>query len=223
MAMRSRQCQHGKDIKANVDERSGGFKIEFGRFFVSENRGDIRISRQLKHASDRWPTIDLTPVKELASGQMESKGIKLAGGQIDDWCWVTSGLADGDLNDLWLRLEHMEFKRRGYGGAGGFRPAQFFYGDRRVEDDGELFIASRSTDEMVAALLQKKRAQELMKKGIVPELSYGETYNVHSLENHSPRSPLREPLKVIVDVLYPNLSLLRAMAAAVHDSNQIAR
>lgn len=169
-----------EDIKANVDERSGGFKIEFGRFFVSENRGDIRISRQLKHASDRWPTMDVTPVKELASGQMKSKGIKLAGGQIEDWCWVTSGLADGDRNDLWLRLEHMDFRGRGYGGAGGFRPAQFFFGERRVEDDGELFIASRSTDEMVAALFEKSLTQALMKNGIVPELSYGETFNVPS-------------------------------------------
>ncbi len=170
----------GEDIKANVDERSGGFKIEFGRFFVSETHGDIRISRQLKQAGDQWPTIDITPVKELASGQMKSKGIKLAGGQIDEWCWVTSGLADGDRHDIWLRLEHLEFKGRGYGGAGGFRPAQFFFGERRVEDDGELFIASRSTDEMVAALFQKKQTQELMKNGIVPELSYGETFNVPS-------------------------------------------
>ena len=45
---------------------------------------------------------------------------------------------------------------------------------------------------------------------------------INSLKNHSPISPLREPLKVIVNVLDPNVKVLNATAAAMHNSNQLS-
>ncbi len=161
-----------------VEEVASSLKIEFGDCFVREAAGDLRIRRHRKTAEDRWPALDLAIENELAYGLYKPNSIKLAGVRSGEWCWVTSGLEDQDRPDLWVRMEHLDLKGKGFGSGGGYKPARVFYGDRAAEDDGELFIASRSTDAMVQTLFQRSKAKQLVKSGTAPEISFSTTYNV---------------------------------------------
>ncbi|MCH9654818.1 MAG: TlpA family protein disulfide reductase [Planctomycetes bacterium] len=157
-------------------EGDGRCEVSYGKFFIRESLGELRISRQKKIEGDNWPSLTLETERDLASARMVTQDVELKGQQKGDWAWVSSGLND-DRHDLWLRLEHQDLKGKGYGSQGGRRPAKFFYGKRHAEDDGQLFIVSRSLNETVEYERNKQKVRKTLGDKLAPELSFVESHN----------------------------------------------
>lgn len=163
----------------SMETSDGRCEVTFGQYFIRESLGAMRVWRQRKTNRDHWPSLAMEAGRELGSAVMRPHGVELTGQQVGEWAWVSSGLSDR-RSDLWMRLEHKDLKGKGYGSRGGPIPAHFFYGSRTAEDDGELFVANRSLDEVVANERNKQKVRATLGEGLAPELSFSESHNTSS-------------------------------------------
>jgi len=158
----------------------GGLDIAFGKYFIRENVGRIRIFRERKvEHSPPWPKLELSEPIERRSGSaaMASKQIQLKGFESGDWFWIATGPAS-DRPDLWLRVEHKELRSPGYGFQGGpYIPARTFFGDHQASDEGDLFIATRSTKEVAEAALAALKLRQTLGKHPAPAIEATKWFN----------------------------------------------
>src|SRR5262249_39048589 len=148
-------------------DKLGGLDITFGKYFIRENVGRIRVVRERKdERAPPWPKLELPDPVDRRSGSagMASKQIQLKGFECDGWFWIATGPAN-DRPDIWLRVERQELKSSGYGFQGGpFIPARMFFGNHQATDEGDLFVATRSTKEVAEAALAALKLRQTLGK-----------------------------------------------------------
>jgi thiol-disulfide isomerase/thioredoxin len=84
--------------------------------------------------------------------------------------WVATGLMN-DRADVWLRVERKELLSHGYGFQGGPTiPARSFFGDHQAIDEGDLFVATRSTAEAAEEALAMLKLRETLGKKPAPAI-----------------------------------------------------
>lgn len=158
-----------------VNRNNGGLQLKYRDFFARDTVGALRILRERKAAaSPPWPAWSPGPEgKELGSA---TAGVHMAARECGDWCWVSSGLPD-DRGDVSVRLQHKELVGNGYGFSSRTPVGSFFYGEARLQDEGDLLVAERAgPDEVDQALLAKKLRREMGNKP-APALSVGNWFN----------------------------------------------
>jgi RNA polymerase sigma factor (sigma-70 family) len=151
----------GPPPQARVDPFSA-VEVKYGGYFVREISGSLRVLRERKAAgSPPWPRPRLDPLGQSIN-QAGGAFPHITGWISGDWCWAASGPSDG-RGDVWLRLQHKDLSGNGYGCSNaGNQLVRMFYGDKTVQDDGELLVADRATvEEVEHALLVKKIRKEI--------------------------------------------------------------
>ena len=139
-----------------------GIEISYGKYFVREHFGRLRILRQKKTVdSPPWPRLTMKDAGAKSSLGMSiwtEKTVQIKGSRQNHWTWAMSGLPD-DQFDVWLRLERQELRKQGNGFDGGPKPTRMYYGDKYAIDEGDLFYAERSLPEFAdkAVALQTLR------------------------------------------------------------------
>ncbi|MEW4569461.1 TlpA disulfide reductase family protein [Tautonia sp. JC769] len=161
-----------------LDRRLGGLRLGYRGYFVRDSLGALRILREPKSAdSPPWPAWSPGPKdKDLGS---VSAGVCLAAQESGDWCWVSCGPAEAP-GDVWLRLEHKELQGNGNGFTGRAPVGCFFYGDARLQDEGDLLVAERAISDYVDRALIAKKLRREMGDGPAPDLAVGDWFNTPS-------------------------------------------
>ncbi len=171
------QATEANPPQVTVDKVGGGFEITYGRYFVREGVGLLRVLRERKTAqSPPWPKRLADHGSAGLGSASNAANVHLTGWEVSDWCWVASGLP-GNQYDVWLRLEHKALRSPGYSFHGKPQLAQMFYGTRRVQDEGDLLVAERSLAETVEAALLAKKLQKEMGNKPAPALAVKEWFN----------------------------------------------
>src|SRR5262245_45407104 len=69
----------------------------------------------------------------------------------------------GGRSDVWVRLQHKDLLGNGSGCSNqGNQLVRMFYGEKTIQDDGELLVADRATaEEVERALLVRKIRKEI--------------------------------------------------------------
>jgi beta-lactamase regulating signal transducer with metallopeptidase domain len=149
-----------------VDKQFGSLEITYGRYFVRDGAGRLRLLRQRKEAgSPAWPSLKINGTMRSAGlggasspfqERVELKGWLFAGG-----CWAMSGPPDNRY-DVWVKLGQRDLSGKGYGFGGGIADARIFYGDAEAVDEGDLFWANRfrAEDSQHKPEVQKARESE---------------------------------------------------------------
>jgi thiol-disulfide isomerase/thioredoxin len=149
----------GPPPQARVDS-FGAVEVKYGGYFVREIQGSLRVLRERKTAeSPPWPDPPLAPNGEsLGWGGGTAR---VAGQKVGDWCWAVGG--PEKRGDVVIRLQHKDLADKGYGFSSvGNQLARMFYGDKTVQDDGELLVADRApVEEVEHALLVRKIRKEI--------------------------------------------------------------
>lgn len=137
-------------IKVNND--TGGLEVRYREYFIREgNSGRLRIYREHKaEDSPEWPKLSLESERRPL-GSAACRAASIASFALEQWCWVECGPSPKS-QDLWVRLQPTTNRKgeasRGnalYGFSGGIdEPAEMFYGDSQVQDEGDLFIGTRT-------------------------------------------------------------------------------
>jgi thiol-disulfide isomerase/thioredoxin len=138
-----------------LNEATGGMELRYREYFIREGvAGRLRIYRERKaNDSPEWPALALEGERRsLGSGSCPTAAI--GSFALEQWCWIECGRT-AKHPDLWVRLQpttnHDGAASRGnaifgfYGTADG--PAEMFYGDSQVQDEGDLFIGTRKNSD----------------------------------------------------------------------------
>src|SRR5579863_659621 len=133
-----------------VGKDAPGLEINFGKYFIREDIGRLRMLRQKKKSdSPQWPKLALrnsATENLLGMSKWPDKSVQIRGLTKNHWSWVMCGLPN-DQCDVWVRLEHEELGKQTYGFVGGPRPPRMYYGDKYAIDEGDLFCAERCLPE----------------------------------------------------------------------------
>jgi thiol-disulfide isomerase/thioredoxin len=134
-----------------INHSSGGLGVTYRGYFIRDSWGRMRIYRELKSDnSPEWPALALEGERSpRGSGSCPSASISAF--ELEQWCWIECGRSL-KKPDLWVRLQPVTNRKgaasRGnavngfYGSSDG--PAEMFYGDSQVQDEGDLFIGTRT-------------------------------------------------------------------------------
>jgi RNA polymerase sigma factor (sigma-70 family) len=156
--------------QTRVDE-VGAIEVKYGSYFVREIFGSLRVLRERKTAdSPPWPQPQLEPADQVrhAAG---AKSPHVTGWITGDWFWAAAGL-DGGRSDVLVRLQHKDLFGNGSGcSSTGNQLVRMFYGDRNLQDDGDLLVADRAlAPDVERALLLRKIKKELVGTQPAPAL-----------------------------------------------------
>ncbi len=145
--------------EVEVDRKRGGLAVRYGGYFVRDTSGALRVLRERKPAdAPAWPVPKLEPVGRALG--WAGSGTRLSAWEAGDWCWAAAG-PEG-RSDVWVRVQHTELKGGGFGFNGRSPLRGFFYGDARVQDEGDLLVAERMVrDNVDRALLARKIKREM--------------------------------------------------------------
>jgi thiol-disulfide isomerase/thioredoxin len=134
-----------------LDEESKLLEVRYREYFIREGKsfGHLRIYRERKtDESPEWPALSLKGERQDILGLTDDVF------SLDQWCWVACGRSS-KYPDLSVRLQPtINMHRRGKASRGrlsaGQRwttggPTEMFYGDSQIQDEGDLFIATRMT------------------------------------------------------------------------------
>lgn len=171
--------------QVKVNDRSGAIDVSYRGYFIREGGWRrLRVYRERKtRQSPAWPELSLEGERRpLGSGSCA--GVSLSACGLDQWCWVQSGPSDKHP-DLWLRLQPTTDRpgkaSRG-GGVHGFLgsldgPAEMFYGDCDLQDEGDLFVATRTTPDQADQGLDEDEVQQALRTKRAPSLAAAEWLN----------------------------------------------
>jgi len=146
--------------QAHID-KFGAIEVKYGNCFVREIGGSLRVLRERKTAaSPPWPQPRFDPADVFL--QAGDKSPHVSAWITGDWCWAAAGL-DGGRSDVLVRLQHKDLSGNGSGcSSTGNQLVRMFYGDRTLQDDGELLVADRALVPGVErALLVRKIKKEI--------------------------------------------------------------
>jgi hypothetical protein len=142
----------------------GSIEINYGRYFIRENMGKMRVFRERKtDTSPPWPAVPLPPgAKEVEHSG--NRTVQRGSGVLDDWLWYASGPSE-NVYDIWVRVNHRLLSKSSEVRPGPMWLTQF--GDCRIEDEGDLFIGQRivMNNEEVKALMLHDHALNNAKGG----------------------------------------------------------
>jgi cytochrome c biogenesis protein CcmG/thiol:disulfide interchange protein DsbE len=165
------QASQGEPPQIKVD-KAGGCEISYGsELFIHDAGNSLRVQRERKTAnSPPWPKVNIDLGEP--SGSFQNHGQRLSGGRVKQWQYVSCATEDG-RQDLCARIEIGGLCI----GAGQYTTTKHTigarFGDRRVVDDGEFFLAERALSrEAERSLLVKKIREES-----APELSIKQWFN----------------------------------------------
>ncbi len=131
-----------------VNELSGAVEVRYRGYFIRENWGRIRIYRERKTEDlSAWPQLALAGERRsLGEGSCQATTIRSYA--LNQWCWIECG--PRQRADVWLKLQPTT-NRAGEASRGnalsGFigsadGPAEMFYGDSQVQDEGDLLVGN---------------------------------------------------------------------------------
>jgi hypothetical protein len=143
-----------------IDPKNKSLEITYGRHFIRDTLGRLRILREAKTAESPEWSIPAVP-KAIEKGSAGN----LRGVEANDWIWALS--APEGRPDLWMRIQHQKIADKGmsFRAIAGTPSVQTLVvtgtpqtgGDHTVQDEGDLFVATRATPEIVEHLLRAAR------------------------------------------------------------------
>jgi len=135
----------------------GSIDINYGRYFIREVAGRLRVLRERKTAnSPPWPAVPKM-IGAQVSVSNNGRDFQSSIVSLGDWWFYATGMSES--NDVWLRMNHRELTK-GYGirQIGPLRVGTL--GDCSVQDEGDLLTAERQAadDERVKDVISKKKS-----------------------------------------------------------------
>jgi peroxiredoxin len=189
-----------EEPKIKVTHETGALQVRYRGYFIRESPPTdgtgfmlpLRVYRERKAAdSPEWPVL------ELPESRIRARGFGVVARAFDSWIWAEGGWRERGP-DVWIRLQHERIRdpdrgqpvkaadapnaerprgrpmyseglRATLDGVGGL-----FYGDRQMQDEGDLLLASRANFDTVNRILQKRNLTDTLGGDDPPALAPGE-------------------------------------------------
>jgi thiol-disulfide isomerase/thioredoxin len=148
-----------------------------GRYFIREIGSHLRVLREAEIDKGLFATDEVRGPEATLRGMSSSASMKMEAWDEANWFVVACGPRD----DGWavvVRLNPVDFSKRGYGfSGGGVGLTSAFHGNTQIVDDGELVVANRTLPAVY--LFEKKReaARQAILSGKLPAIESAKWLN----------------------------------------------
>lgn len=163
----------------------GGLRLDYrgGRFFIHDDWGHLRCLRQKKSAEVKWPAFEI-PVNDTPPGpsRMWNKNRVYYGRNRGGWQFIARAVKEEQVEYV-LRMYCLEFGAFGFSTRSGRSDIDDvtvgatvqFVDSSTLQDDGELLVVRRMSEESLAVYRDRREKLEAKRKALVgaapPEFS----------------------------------------------------